>query len=127
MTTENAKQLGEVIRERRHAKGLSLERLADQIGMTHSSISRIETGKFEAPRPDKLGQLAAALDVPYEELFALAGYATPAGLPEPAPYLRAKYRHLPDEALAEAETFFAELEARYEKTPKGGRRGKRAD
>lgn len=126
MGSENAKQLGDFVRRQRHAKGVSLEGLAEQTGIPHSTISRIETGKFDAPRPDKLGRLAAALDVRYEELFALAGYATPAGLPEPAPYLRAKYRHLPDEALAEAERFFAELEARYEEKPKGGQRAKRA-
>jgi len=128
MGSDNAKQLGAFVKKKRLAKGLSQEQLAAEVGIPHSTVSRIEAGKFDAPRPDKLGRLADALGVNYRDLFALAGYATPAGLPEPAPYLRAKYRHLPDSAIAEAERFFAELETRYQQgsKPKGGRRGKRA-
>jgi transcriptional regulator with XRE-family HTH domain len=119
------RQFAAYIAARRKERGLSLAELAERVGTTKSNIHAWEAGDW-LPKANLLEALARSLGVAYEELFARAGYAHPEGLPAPAPYLRAKFRHLPDEALAEAERFFAELEERYPKKAKGGSRGKRA-
>jgi len=104
----NAQQLGRLLQSHRHAAGLSLEQLAKATGLDKGTISRIEQGKIEAPSPQNLQRLAAALGTEVEDYFALAGYFTPHGLPGLAPYLRAKYDVSPDVAR-EVEDYFAWL------------------
>lgn len=106
------RQFGAFIAKRRAALGLSVLSVVAETGITRSNYYRYESGEV-LPKADKLQRLARALDVSYEDLLAAAGAAPPDGLPTLAPYLRAKYRDLPDEALNEAEQFFAELQARY--------------
>jgi transcriptional regulator with XRE-family HTH domain len=105
-------QLAALIRDRRTALGLTMQQLADRVGVTKSNVHYWESGEG-APKAALLEPLSQALEVSYEDLFALAGVARPDGLPTLTPYLRAKYRELPDEALAEAEAFFRDLESRY--------------
>ncbi|HEX8073928.1 MAG TPA: helix-turn-helix transcriptional regulator [Thermoleophilaceae bacterium] len=111
------RKLGRFIAARRKERGLSLARLAEQIGTTKSNVHAWEAGEW-IPKATLLEPLAQALGVSYEDLFALAGYAHPDGLPAFEPYLRAKYGALPEDALAEAEAFFDELTERY-----GGKEG----
>jgi transcriptional regulator with XRE-family HTH domain len=97
----------------RKARGLTGPQLAELVGVSKGQISMWEND-LRFPKVERFGPLAEALDVGYEDLLAAAG-RTPAGtLPTFAPYLRAKYGSLPDEAQAEAEAFFEELQARYE-------------
>ncbi len=86
--------------------------LADAVGVTKSNVHYWESGEG-LPNANVLQPLAEVLGVSYEDLFALAGYASPQGLPGPAPYLRAKYPDAPKKALAEAEKFFAEFNEKY--------------
>jgi transcriptional regulator with XRE-family HTH domain len=118
------RQFAAFLATHRRAAKLSMAQLAEAVGVTKSNVHYWESGKGVA-KPDVLESLAAALGVSYEGVLAAAGYRAPEGLPEPALYLRAKYRDLPNQAIAEAEVFFADLEARYERRPKGGRGGKR--
>ena len=97
---------------RRAELGLSMEDIAKHVGIAKSNLYNYEHGDV-LPKAGKMQALAAALDVSYEDLLAVAGVARPEGLPTITPYLRAKYRDLPDEAVAEAEQFFAELQQRY--------------
>lgn len=106
------RQLAAFITKHRKERGLSMAALAEQVGVTKSNVHYWESGEG-VPKGSVLEPLAQALGVSYEDLFALAGYAHPVGLPEPAPYLRAKFRDLPDSALAEAERFFSDWQERH--------------
>jgi transcriptional regulator with XRE-family HTH domain len=105
-------QLAAFIREHRRARGLSMQQLADRVGVTKSNLHYWETGEF-TPKPAMLEPLAQALDVSYEDLFAVAGIVRPDGLPEFVPYLRSKLRDLPDDAAAEAERWYQEFSKRH--------------
>ena len=60
--------LGQRIRHLRRTRGLTLADLAGQVGAASSALSMIENGRRE-PRLSQLQSLAAALDVPVEELL----------------------------------------------------------
>ena len=107
------RQLGRFLADHRAARGLTLVQVADQVGVSKSTVHKWELGE-SIPKGRVMEPLAQALGVSYEDLFAEAGFAHPEGLPTFQPYLRAKYGALPDEALAEAEAFFDELTTRYE-------------
>lgn len=114
-------KLGRFLREAREAKGLSQRQLAKLVGFSFSSISRMEKGEFGSPDPAKLQRIAATLDVDLEDIYALAGYVVPKGLPDFAPYLRAKFE-LPETAVKELDKYFRTLQERYGKDNKPSRR-----
>jgi len=65
-------------------------------------------------RPERLAALAAGLEVPTADLYALAGIDLPDELPTLRPYLRSKYGGaLPDEALAEIARYSDNVARRY--------------
>jgi transcriptional regulator with XRE-family HTH domain len=109
----NRHRLGDTVRHRRELLGLSARELARRIGTTDTTVLRIESGASPNPHTDTLSALAEALDLPYADLFAAAGYAVPAQLPTFQPYLRTKYGELPPAAVAELEQHFAEIARRY--------------
>lgn len=109
MTTKHP-QFAAFITKHREALGLSMNQLAKEIGVPRSRIHYWEQGEF-LPQADILEPLARALRVSYEDLFALAGYAAPGGLPSPEPYLRAKFPGISKRKLAEAKRLFGEIEA----------------
>jgi transcriptional regulator with XRE-family HTH domain len=72
--------LGVVVRRRRQELGWTQEELAERISadgeyVRQSEISRIENGKIELPRRERLVRLAAVLDLPLGELLARSGWA----------------------------------------------------
>ena len=103
MSKASAKKLGAAIKRQRKAKGLSHHRLGEAIGLPGSTILRIERGEFAAPSPEKLQRISRALELDFEELFELAGYATPEP-PELPVYLRRKF-DLSDAAQAKVERY----------------------
>lgn len=105
-------QFGTFLASRRRELGLSMGQVAEQLGIAKSNVHNYEKGEW-LPKADKMYALAKALDLPYEDLLAAAGMTHPESLPALQPYLRAKYRDLPDEAVREAEAFFSELQERY--------------
>lgn len=119
-------QLGTFLRESREAADLSLRELADRAGVDYAVIHRLEHGE-RSPRAETLQALAPHLGVKIEDLFALAGFATPRGLPSLRPYLRASYSDVPAEVV---DAFAAEIEQKFNKLrqgpgEKGGRHGKK--
>jgi predicted transcriptional regulator/transcriptional regulator with XRE-family HTH domain len=66
--TADTVTLGQRIRHLRRARGLTLAALAGEVGTASSALSMIENGRRE-PRLSLLQGLAAALDVPVEELL----------------------------------------------------------
>lgn len=110
----NATELVRVIREGRAAKGMSLRRLADAAGLTHSFVAKLEAGRFQRVSPRTLDGLAKALDIRREDLYSLAGYDLPEEMPAFGPYLRARYgEELPEQALATLDELFSALRAKY--------------
>jgi transcriptional regulator with XRE-family HTH domain len=95
--TPQSNDLGTFIRQRREARGVTLPHLADQIGVAKSLLLYWERGE-RMPKPPNLQKLATALGASFEDLFALAGYATPDDLPGLPVYLRQKVGLSEDEA-----------------------------
>lgn len=113
MEPDQAANLGQFLRQRREELGLSTRQLSKQTGVNDVTIARIERGEFSAPRPDKLSKIAEALGVSLADVFAMADYVTPADLPTFTPYLRSKYRDLPDDAVDAIERYAAKLAKRH--------------
>jgi transcriptional regulator with XRE-family HTH domain len=67
-------ELGTFIREKRGLRDFSIRRLAELADVSHTEIKRIEDGVRKQPSPQVLRSIAAALNVPYEEIMAAAGY-----------------------------------------------------
>lgn len=63
-------RLSAAIRDRREAAGLSRRDVADRSGLSYPYVSQLENGDRE-PSLEALGKLAAALDVPMEDLLRL--------------------------------------------------------
>ena len=75
MTTNEAEPfaaLGARLKSLRLERDLSQEALAAKAGCSHRTLQYLETGK-RAPQLETLQGLSRALDVPYEELRAVAG------------------------------------------------------
>ena len=103
MTPSNSNELGDFIYRARQERGLSLRTLAKASGLDWSYIAYLEKGEITTPDPAKLQKLARALEIE--------------GLPQLAPYLRAKY-DLPEAAGEEVERYVARLQKRFREPPK---------
>jgi hypothetical protein len=74
----------------------------------------MEAGQFRTISPANIQALARALDIDAQDLFALAGYRVPEGLPTLVPYMRTKYGgDLPDEGLRELSSYLDYLRSKY--------------
>jgi len=61
--------VGDVIRKRRHERGLSLEELSDLAGVNKATISQVERGEAN-PRADTIEKIAGALGMTTTEIYA---------------------------------------------------------
>lgn len=117
------RQFAAFLTRHRKAQGLTQPELAERIGVTKSNVYYWELGEW-LPRATVLEPLARALKVSYEDLFALAGYTHPEGLPEPAIYTRTLFPGVSEKRLAEARRLFEKIdkeERRSDKRSKGRR------
>src|ERR1044071_3433554 len=89
--------LGEYLKSARERAGLSQRQLANRVGIHYSYLSRLESGENGSPSAEVLQDIA--------DLLAFIGVKPAEGLPELAPYLRAKY-HLDDEQIRKATVYF---------------------
>jgi len=64
----NTAELGSAIRRRREQQGMSLRDLADETGVSASTLSRIENGTGK-PDADNIARLAGWLDMPIERVM----------------------------------------------------------
>lgn len=103
--------LGEYIKSARIEHGWSLRQLASEAEVDYSWLSKVERGIYGAPDPRYLDRLAEVLKLATADLFAMAGYES-RGLPQFAPYLRAKY-DLPDDAIDQLEAEFQRINQTY--------------
>lgn len=64
----NTAELGRAIRRKREETGLSLRDVADETGVSASTLSRIENGTGK-PDADNIARLTSWLDVPMERIM----------------------------------------------------------
>src|SRR4051794_30322980 len=106
MTPEEARQLASRLRSVREKSGLSAAEVARRAGVTTGTVTRIELGQIASPRPENLLAIAAVLDIPASDIFALTNWMPSDQLPSFSPYMRARYRSLPEAALVEIQHVF---------------------
>lgn len=117
MDEQQAKAFGTMLRQRRHALGLTVRQIGEATAIPSTTVSRIETGSFKAPRPDKLARIAQTLGLSAGELFARAGYLIATDLPEYATYLRTKRPDLPESAIERLQDHFVQILAEHGLAP----------
>lgn len=77
---ETPKGLGEVLKEIRLRKGVSLRELSENIGISHAYVNKLEkginplTGKKVTPTMDTIVKIANGLCIPVKDLLAQCGY-----------------------------------------------------
>jgi transcriptional regulator with XRE-family HTH domain len=113
MTPEEAAALGELLRSKREAQGLSTREVARRAGADVATVFRLEAGQIPSPRPENLKSIGAALGISAADLFAVTDWLPKDQLPTLTPYLRAKYDDLSDSAVNEVEAFIDQLRARH--------------
>ena len=65
----NTSELGRAVKRRREEQGLSLRDVADQTGVSASTLSRIENGTGK-PDAENIARLTAWLDMPLDRVMA---------------------------------------------------------
>ncbi len=66
-------QFGKVLREKRMAKGISLRKFAERVGVSATYLSQVEQGNVLPPTADRVQRMAEMLGENPDELIALAG------------------------------------------------------
>lgn len=75
-------KFGTFIRDRRTAKGYSLRRFAELVGVSPTYLSHVEQGKVDSPpTADRIQKMAELLGESADELIAMAG-RVPEDLPK---------------------------------------------
>ena len=67
-------RLGDILRQRRKALGLTLREVAEKAGVSNPYLSQIETHKILSPSPSVLKKLSDLYSIPYNMLMELAGH-----------------------------------------------------
>jgi HTH-type transcriptional regulator, competence development regulator len=81
MTTKQEKHFGQVLREKRTAKGHSLRKFAELVGISPTYLSQVEQGTISPPTADRVQRMAEILGENADDLVALAG-RVPKDLPK---------------------------------------------
>lgn len=89
--------LGDLLRDRRAALGMTQVELAEQAGVNQPLVSDIERGKTKLSNPDARRRIARALQVRHVDMLVAAGELYPEEVPggevEPRPF---KYPEIVD-------------------------------
>jgi transcriptional regulator with XRE-family HTH domain len=112
--------LAALLQRARQRAGLTAREVARRAGVDVGTVTRIELGQIARPTPDSVTAIGAVLGVSAADLFAAADWLPREELPTLRPYLRAKYRELPDEAVAEVEALLNRYTERYGGGPADG-------
>lgn len=97
------KPFGQWLREKRVAKGFSLRKFAEEVGVSPTYLSHVEQGEADPPTAERVKKMAILLNENADEMIALAG-RVPEDLPE---IIQSKPTEIP-ELLREASGLSAE-------------------
>lgn len=98
MTDGQAESLGEFLREKREAKGMSGREAARRADIDEAYLRKLERGANSNPGIEVLQRLAVALDFDLNEAFEVLGVPAESMLPEPRIYFRRKFGVSEDDA-----------------------------
>ncbi len=93
-------KVGELVQKGREEQNLSMRQLAELAKVSHSDISRIESGEREVPNPKVLRKISKYIGVNYNDLMYASGLG--AQVSPLNPYLIEHYRKLKGEDLKKA-------------------------
>lgn len=94
------KSVGELITEAREKQGISKNQLADLAKISHTEITRIETGEREKLNPKTLRKISKYIGINYNDLMYAAGLG--AKISPLNPYLIEYYSNLKGNELRDA-------------------------
>jgi transcriptional regulator with XRE-family HTH domain len=69
--------LGQVLKDARARRGLSLRDVEGRTGVSNGHLSLLESGAVQRPSPNLLQKLAEHYEISYSLLMELAGYRSP--------------------------------------------------
>jgi transcriptional regulator with XRE-family HTH domain len=78
--TKAKKRFGGFVRQKRLAKGITLRKFAEMVGVSPTYLSQIEQGNCDPPTAERVQKMAVVLGENADELTALAG-RVPVDLP----------------------------------------------
>ena len=93
-------KVGKMIKEGRENQNLSMRQLAELAHVSHSDISRIESGEREVPNPKLLRKISKYIGINYNDLMYASGLGTK--ISPLNPYLIEYYSNLKDQELRDA-------------------------
>ncbi len=73
MATKMKKRFGTLVREKRMAKGISLRKFAELVGVSATYLSQVEQGNYDPPTAERVRRMAEILGENSDELTARAG------------------------------------------------------
>lgn len=93
-------KVGELVQKGREEQNLSMRQLAELAKVSHSDISRIESGEREIPNPKVLRKISKYIGINYNDLMYASGLG--AQVSPLNPYLIEHYSRLRGEELKQA-------------------------
>lgn len=93
-------KVGELVQKGREEKNLSMRQLAELAKVSHSDISRIESGEREVPNPKVLRKISKYIGINYNDLMYASGLG--AQVSPLNPYIIEHYSKLRGEELKQA-------------------------
>lgn len=93
-------KVGELIQKGREEQNLSMRQLAELAKVSHSDISRIESGEREVPNPKVLRKISKYIGINYNDLMYASGLG--AQVSPLNPYIIEHYSKLRGEELKQA-------------------------
>ncbi len=94
------KKIGEEIAKARENKGLSQRQLANAIGISNATLSKIESGETEIPNPKILKKISKHIDLNYNDMMSMIGLGTQITILNP--FIKNYYEHLKGDKLEDA-------------------------
>lgn len=113
MQEQDIQRLASTIRQQRERLGLSASEVARRAGVAKGTITRLELGQIASPRMDNLRTIADVLQIPFTEILADSSMLRDSDLPTLKPYLRTKFKDMPEGAVREIEQHFRDVAARH--------------
>lgn len=74
-------KLGQVLKQGRENRGLSLRAVEESTGISNAYLSQMEGAKIQRPSPVDLHKLCKLYQIPYALTMEYAGYPLPDGVP----------------------------------------------